>query len=197
MAVVLVAIAATGFFFYRLDAWLEVSDPLPGTIDLLFTLSGESTRLDYSKKLFAQGACHSWLISDPDTGLPATIRRQRLSAGDISGVDTCGNTRSEIRFLKSFLGKTEYREGKGTLPKIGIVSNWYHLRRAKILVETYIPKGGFSFYYLAVPREYDTYRDSRKHWWRQKVVKDIALFELGKIIYFYSTHPFQVLRSVI
>ncbi len=197
----LVVIAIAAFILYDLDDWLEVSDPFPGSIDLLFTLSGESTRLDYSKKLFERGACRSWLISDPDTGLPAAIRRQRRAAGDVWGVDTCQNTRSEIMFLKSFLGKTEWRSEhrenarRGdirAIPKIGIVSNWYHMRRVKIIVEAFIPESRFSFYYFPVPSNYDTYRDRRKHWWRQKKVKDIALFELGKIVYFIINHPFHL-----
>jgi hypothetical protein len=198
LAGVVIVIGLGYYVFLNMDVGLEVVDPLPKSLDVLFTLSGEMTRLQYSKELFAKGRVSFWLLSFPNKKIMDTFQKDGLDTARIGIVDSCANTRSEIAFLKQWLmtGPRSRRflrqeNGQDSTKKVnvGIVSNWYHMRRIQLIVETQIRKGLFTSFYLPVPNTYDTYRDRHKSWWRQKTVREIVYSEWKKNIYYLFSHP--------
>jgi hypothetical protein len=98
-------------------------------------------------------------------------------------VDTCANTRSEVGYLKNrlaFLTSSKYR----TLsPKrrldIGIVSNWYQMRRILVIINRKFPHRVYAFHYLTAQTEDPVvYRQ----WWKQKNIRGVVFSEWGKIL---------------
>jgi hypothetical protein len=186
------------FIFRNLDAWLEVSDPLPNSLDLLFTTSGEETRFRYSKKLFSQGRVSFWLLSYPTSAIADSLRKENFNIKRIGVVDSCANTQSEIACLehwmesdcrwRQFIGK-EARKDAQEVAKVGIVSNWYHMLRIKLIVTAQTRNRSVSYYYLPVPSEYDQYRNRYKSWWRQSAVRYVVFLEWKKIVYYFLKNP--------
>ena len=189
------------YVFRHLDTWLEVSDPLPESLDVIFTLAGEGSRIRYSKELFSQRGNLFWLISYTNKKIITIFQKDGLDTSRIYIIDTCANTLSEIDFLAHWLRRasqsaksseiTGKQNGRGE-PKIGIISNWYHMRRIKWMIATQMPRKHFHFYYLPVPPIYDIYRDNSKAWWRQQIVREMVLLEWQKIIYYWIRRPFMI-----
>jgi uncharacterized SAM-binding protein YcdF (DUF218 family) len=188
--------------FRNLDRWLEISDPLPGRIDVLFTLSGEDSRLQYSSELFSEHRASFWLISNPDKKITGALQAVGIDTTRIFVVDSCANTRSEIAFLKQWI-LTDPRAGRIPLKdagqgapmacSVGIVSNWYHMRRTQLIAKNLLGGNFFPCLYLAVPHRFDAYyRDLKKAWWRQRIVRNVVLLEWKKIVYYFFMHPLLV-----
>lgn len=187
--------------FRNLGAWLVVSDPLPSSLDVLFTLGGEDSRFVYSKELYARYPRAIWLISYPSATIVRALKTEGFDTSRIAVVDTCQNTRSEIAFLKKWLslsfssmrrpgalGAATARTTSGDSLTIGIISNWYHMRRIKVIVDRQLPKGAYSLYYLPASITTDPYRYSYKKWWQQKAVRSIVCLEWEKILLYWVKH---------
>jgi uncharacterized SAM-binding protein YcdF (DUF218 family) len=195
------AIGSGCIAFVNLDKWLEIADPLPDSLDVLFTLSGEESRLAYSVELFAKRKISFWLVSSQDKNIMKTFLQRGLDTSRIYVIDTCSNTRSEIAFLDHWLTARGMRKGcsdrsqpEGTAgaEKVGIVSNWYHMRRIQLIVMEQFKKRGPSCSYFSVPCRFDWYQGARKGWWRQRVIRDVVFLEWGKILYYIFKHPLLV-----
>jgi uncharacterized SAM-binding protein YcdF (DUF218 family) len=186
--------------FRNLGAWLVVSDPLPSSLDVFFTLGGEDSRLVYSQELYARYPRAIWLISYPSAAISRALKKEGFDTSRIAVVDTCQNTRSEIAFLSQRLSlafphlfrpaalKAATTGDSDDSLKIGIISNWYHMRRIKVIVDRQLPKGAYSLYYLPASIATDPYRYSYKKWWRKKVVRSIVFLEWEKILLYLVRH---------
>ena len=175
----------------NLGSWLMISDPLPPSLDVLFTLSGEMSRIVYSKQLIAKYPGVKWFFSYPRKKVMSNFAREGFDTSRIFIVDTCSNTRSEIAFLKNLvksqpasLMQTETAISDDVL-KIGIISNWYHMRRIKLIMDTQIKNKTCKFYYLPAPPESE---DTYKKWWRNKSVRNVVRLEWEKIFLYRFTH---------
>jgi uncharacterized SAM-binding protein YcdF (DUF218 family) len=190
------------FLFVHLDRFLVVSDPLPSSLDALFTLGGEDTRLAYSKQLYVKYSPVLWLISYADKNLIRSLEKEKIDTSRITLVDTCKNTRSEIRYMEKWVrdralsGRLDTGTAAVGPPRIGIVSNWYHMRRINMIIRAQAPKNRLRYYYLAVPGSYESYRNTGKRWWRQKNMRDVVFLEWEKIIYYFVMHPLLILPGI-
>jgi uncharacterized SAM-binding protein YcdF (DUF218 family) len=157
-------------------------------------------------ELFAKGNISFWLVSYENKKIMARFLQRGLDTARICIVDTCANTRSEIAFLKHWL-ETDPRGGRygirgnghGALAKgtIGVVSNWYHMRRIQLIVGNLFGKDRFSCLLLAVPNRFDAhYRDLKKNWWRQRAVRAVVLLEWKKIVYYIFKRPLLVFSMI-
>jgi hypothetical protein len=183
VACVVVIILLGIFVFRNLGAWLVVSEPLPQSLDVVFTFGGEDSRVVYTKGILPKYPKALWLLSYPTKTIRDSLVNIGLDPSRIEVVDTCANTRSEVGYLKNrlaFLTSSKYR----TLsPKrrldIGIVSNWYQMRRILVIINRKFPHRVYAFHYLTAQTEDPVvYRQ----WWKQKNIRGVVFSEWGKIL---------------
>ena len=98
-----IVLAATAWLVFKnLALWLIVSDPVPQSLDALFTFGGENTRVTYSKSLFLKNPHALWVISSDNKKIIQTLGKNGLDTTRILLVDTCSSTSSEISFLNNW-----------------------------------------------------------------------------------------------
>lgn len=106
VSALLLALAITAVFAYRgFGSWLIVSDPLPEHIDVIFTFGGETVRDDYSRELAQKHPEATWIVSTFDTTQRSRIQGNAVAQSRLVVVDTCPDTWSEVRFLRSWLAE--------------------------------------------------------------------------------------------
>jgi uncharacterized SAM-binding protein YcdF (DUF218 family) len=184
----LIVFTAIGLFVFKnLASWLIVSDPVPQSLDVIFTFGGEDSRTIYSKSMFLKNPHALWIISSDNKKLAKTLGKEGFDTSRIRIVDTCTSTFAEISFLKNQIAdfvKTSGNSGKAGLPTIGLVSNWYHMRRIKLTASRKIPKDQGVLLYLCVPPSKSEWTIINKKWWRQKTLPSIVFSEWWKILYY-------------
>jgi uncharacterized SAM-binding protein YcdF (DUF218 family) len=191
----LIVLAATGWFvFNNLALWLVVSDPLPRSLDIIFTFGGEDSRVTYSKSLFLQNPRAEWVLSYNNKKVVHSLAREGLDTTRIVLVDTCSSTNSEISFLNNWIaGFVKKRStqnntfsqvsDKTGLPTIGLVSNWYHMRRITLIASRRLPKKLCTVLYFSVPLSENELARISNNWWKDKIVSSIVYSEWWKIVY--------------
>jgi uncharacterized SAM-binding protein YcdF (DUF218 family) len=194
----LIIISVTGWIaFKNLALWLVVSDPVPQSLDALFTFGEEDSRVAYSQSLFLKNPQAIWVISSENKKLIRTLGKEGLDTSRIIIVDTCKNTYSEISFLNNWIAgfikkraettndkKVSHVSDKIDLPKIGLVSNWYHMRRIKLIASRKISKKQCTLLYFSVPLSKNERAGIRNNWWNDKIVSSIVYSEWWKILYY-------------
>jgi uncharacterized SAM-binding protein YcdF (DUF218 family) len=184
----LIIFAVVGIFVFKnLASWLIVSDPVPKSLDVIFTFGGEDSRTIYSKSLFSKNPHALWIMSSDNKMLIQTLGKEGFDTSRIRIVDTCTSTFAEISFLKNQIAdfvKTRGNSGKAGLPTIGLVSNWYHMRRIKLTASRAIPKKLCTLKYFSVPL---TENESTRYlgaWWKDGNVRSVVSSEWWKILYY-------------
>jgi uncharacterized SAM-binding protein YcdF (DUF218 family) len=188
LACFLIVFAGTGWVVFKnLASWLIVSDPLPQSLDVIFTFGGEDSRIAYSKSLFSKNPRALWIISYENRKLLQTLGKEGFDTSRIRIVDTCTSTFAEISFLKNQMAdfvKTRGNSGKVGLPTIGLVSNWYHMRRIKLTASRAIPKDLCKLKYFSVPLTKNESSRFLGAWWKDNNVRSIVCSEWWKILYY-------------
>jgi hypothetical protein len=195
-----IIIVVIGWFAFRnLALWLVVSDPLPPSLDAVFTFAGDNQRIIYSKKLFAKYPQALWINSYPSMKITIPLAKEGLDTSRIFIIDTCKNTSSEVAFITTWA--REIVDGKLALPaacsnqggfsierplQIGLVSTPYHMRRIRLAVSRTQKIAACTMYYLPVPFEqYGSAKDDYKVWWKYKQLKSAVSLELKKLAYYF------------
>jgi uncharacterized SAM-binding protein YcdF (DUF218 family) len=178
-AIVLMVLAVAGLYtISNLGKWLIVEDSVPESLDVIFTPSGETSRITYSKYLFRKNRNAIWLISYPGKKIMSSFARDSLDTTRIYITDTCMNTRSEMAFLKGWMESHGKSAGKSR-QKVAIVSAWYHMKRIQLIIKAQIKDRKYKIYMLPVePESPDIYGK----WWKNRNVRSIVLREWEKII---------------
>jgi uncharacterized SAM-binding protein YcdF (DUF218 family) len=184
----LIVFTAIGLFVFKnLASWLIVSDPVPQSLDVIFTFGGEDSRTIYSKSLFLKNPHPLWIISSDNKKLAKTLGKEGFDTSRIRIVDTCTSTFAEISFLKNQIAdfvKTSGNSGIAGLPTIGLVSNWYHMRRIKLTASRKIPKELCKLLYFSVPLSKNESSRFLGAWWKDDNVRSIVCSEWWKILYY-------------
>ncbi|HEX7510116.1 MAG TPA: hypothetical protein VF335_02350 [Chitinivibrionales bacterium] len=173
--------------FFNLGSLLIVSNQPPDTLDVLYTLSGENTRIVYAKTLYDHYPNALRIISCPPEMKSDSAFQQWVHRNKIETVDTCGNTRSEISFLINSLSRIQSANSKKII-SVGIISNWYHMRRVQLIVNTQMKHPKCRVFYLCVPSQIDPYRSGAATWWKQQLYRHIVFSELEKIVLYWLQH---------
>ena len=184
----LIVFAVIGLFVFKnLASWLIVSDPVPKSLDVIFTFGGEDSRIAYSKSLFSKNPRALWIISYENRKLVQTLWKEGFDTSRIRIVDTCTSTFSEISFLKNQIAdfvKPRGNSGNAGSPTIGLVSNWYHMRRIKLTASRVIPKDLCKLKYFSVPLTKNESSRFLGAWWKDDNVRSIVCSEWWKILYY-------------
>jgi uncharacterized SAM-binding protein YcdF (DUF218 family) len=185
--------------FRQAGLWLIVSDPLPRSLDVIFTFGSEPGRINYSKQLLAKYQQSLWIDSYQNKFIKQTFAQQGLDTSRIRIVDTCKNTFSEVACASEWVDNII--KGAIALPEqgslkakqfsssrklhIGFVSDPYHMRRIQITVKKKLTNPLCEYYLLAVPFDQSGYsRLQYKYWWRNNDLHYAISSELKKIVYY-------------
>lgn len=184
-----VVLILSGWLAFRnLAAWLVVSDPLPNSLDAVFTFAGDVHRINYSKELFNRYPQARWLISYPSKKIVVPLRRDGFDTSRIAIVDTCKNTNAEVWFITDWarrLVASDPRFSKARPLAVGLVSVPFHMRRIRMEVLRSGKDDAFAFYYLPVPVElYGLTKNDFKTWWKNDQLRSAVLLEFKKFIYY-------------
>jgi uncharacterized SAM-binding protein YcdF (DUF218 family) len=183
--------AACACAFRGLALFLVVSDPLPPSLDAVFTFAGETHRIIYSKELFKQYPHSQWLISYPTKRISIPLGKKGLDTSRIFIVDTCKNTTSEAWYvadwaLRTVNGGNGYSAARPLA--IGLVSTPFHMRRIRMEVRRKYKSTACRFFYLPVPYErYGVTRHTYETWWMNKQLRPAVILEFKKFIYYFFT----------
>lgn len=191
----LIVLAATAWFVFKnLALWLVVSDPMPKSLDVIFTFGGDETRVTYSKSLFLQNPLAEWVISHDNKKVVHTLAKQGLDTSRIILVDTCKTTVAEVAFISDWL-RNAFNESasqpnvfalrgvfsKATPLRVGLVSSPFHMRRINLAVSRIRKNSACVFYYLPAPFGLDGFsRQDYKTWWNNKYLRQTIYLEYFK-----------------
>ncbi len=186
----LAALVLAAYAFSNLALWLVVSDPVPQSLDAIFTFAGETHRIIYSKELFAAHKQARWLISYPSKRIAKTLGKGGLDTSRITIVDTCKNTSSEACFVTQWAANAvQEKKGLSGRPlSVGLVSTPFHMRRIRMEVERRYKGGACRFHYLPVPYErYGVTVHVYRTWWLNRPLRQAVLLEFQKYLYYLFT----------
>jgi hypothetical protein len=166
-----------------LDNFLYLKDDIPENIDVLFTFSGDPERIRYSNDIFIKYNTDFWLLSFSNEISLNSIFDNNDFSNNISIVDTCKNTYSEIISLNQYL-MNKFKSDQQPV-RIVLVSSYFHLKRIKLLVNRLIKTQNYYFYYIPVP--YDRYQNkfNKNYWFIDKHYRNSIIKETIKYIYYY------------
>jgi uncharacterized SAM-binding protein YcdF (DUF218 family) len=201
IVIVLCGFAGLGTYAYRhAGMWLVVSDPLPDSLDVIFTFAGENERIAYSKQMFSRYPKSIWVLSYPGKKIILPLAREGFDTSRIYIVDTCRNTASEVAFFYSLTGnESEKASGRETRLKfvrgifaegrkirLGLISTPYHMRRIRMLATRKKDADRFSFSFLPVPYEYYGWTNHvYTTWWKNNTLRPAIYLELKKFAYYF------------
>ena len=189
VTVVIISVAV----FLNFGSWLIVSDPVPERLDIIFTFAGDGARVTYSKELAMIFPEARWILSDYQNGHARLLRKSNYDMSRVAVVDTCRNTRAEIRTLIRMLGAggPEFvpcvsLSSSGQVINVGLVSSPYHMRRIQLMVKKYHKEGNYRFMYLPVPMDRYQWSDRTvRNWWKSAKLSKAVISEAQKILYFF------------
>jgi uncharacterized SAM-binding protein YcdF (DUF218 family) len=185
---VFVAATLCGYYVFRhLGVWLAVSDPLPPSLDAVFTFAGEGNRIQYSRKLYDRYPGALWILSYPGKKILVPLAREGCDTRRIAVVDTCKNTFSEVGYIKSWADSAAAAGAFSRTRRlnIGLVSNPYHMRRIRLMALRGKTNLDVAFYFLPVPfEEYGFTKHDYEYWWRDEIWRGVVAMEVQKIIYY-------------
>jgi uncharacterized SAM-binding protein YcdF (DUF218 family) len=187
---ILAAVCVIGWIAFRHFAlWLVVSDPLPPSLDVIFTFAGETHRIIYSKELYCRYPNAQWVLSYPTKKITVPLSRDGFDTSRIIIVDTCKNTNSEALFIIDWAAgkiRDTARYSKKQPMRIGLVSTPFHMRRIRMEISRKNKGGTCIFYYLPVPYErYGLTRNDYGTWWKVHQLRNAIVLELKKNIYYF------------
>lgn len=185
----LIVLILSGWFAFRnLALWLVVSDPLPQSLDAIFTFAGDVHRINYSKELYNRYPGAQWLLSYPSRRITVPLKRDGFDTSRIAVVDTCKNTHSEVRFITEWASRSagnSRRFSKARPLSIGLVSTPFHMRRINLEVSRRGRSSACAFYYLPVPAgRFGLTEDDYKYWWKSDQLRPAIWLEFKKFIYY-------------
>ena len=187
--ILLVCIVFGWYAFKNLALWLVVADPLPPSIDAIFTFAGETNRLVYSKELFGKYPGTQWLISYPSKKIAIPLRKDGFDISRIQIVDSCKNTNSEAMFLVNWAVEKTRQSKKFSEQKplqIGLVSTPFHMRRIRLEIKRKTKDKAIRYYFLPVPYNKCGFtQNDYKYWWKNYVLKPAIILELKKYVYYF------------
>lgn len=184
-----VFIVVVGLLAFRnLALWLVVSNPLPPSLDAIFTFAGDNHRMNYSKELFAKYPTARWLISYPSKRIAGPLKRDGIDTSRVEIVDTCKNTNAEAWFITGW-ARHSIANDKRFSPdhplRIGLVSTPFHMKRIRMAVTKRPHDKECVYYYLPVPFEmYGWTRDDFKTWWKNDQLRAAIWLEFEKFVYY-------------
>jgi uncharacterized SAM-binding protein YcdF (DUF218 family) len=184
-----VAAVAAAYAFCNLALFLVVCDPLPPSLDAVFTFAGETQRIIYSKQLFRQYPNSQWLISYPTKRISVPLGKKGLDTSRIFVVDTCINTNSEAWYIadwakRAVAGNNGYCAARPLA--IGLVSTPFHMRRIRMEVSRKYKGDACRFFFLPVPFEqYGVTKLTYQTWWMHKQLRSAVILEFKKFIYYF------------
>jgi len=169
----------------RVGPWLVVSDPVPQSLDAIFTFAGETSRIVYSKKLFMHYHTTQWVLSYPSKKITIPLFKEGLDTSKIRVVDTCHNTLAEVAFVMQWADSVSRQTHQSI--RIGLVSTPFHMRRIKLLVDKKAKAyPDISVTYLPVPFEdYGWTKKTIQNWWKYKQIRKPMILELKKLVYYF------------
>jgi uncharacterized SAM-binding protein YcdF (DUF218 family) len=183
-----VLLIALGWFAFRnLATWMVVSDPLPQSLDVIFTFAGDNQRLIYSKELFAKYPQARWIISYPTKKIAIPLKKDGFDTSRIQIVDSCKNTNTEAWFITGWVRHTIQTAGiSRTKPlRVGLVSMPYHMKRIHLDVSRRPRDEACVYYYLPVPFEqYGLTKQDFESWWMNAQLRAAILLEFKKYVYY-------------
>lgn len=195
MSLTAIAVLFCWIVFRNLAVWLVVSDPLPQSLDAIFTFAGDIHRLNYSKELFNRYPQAQWLISYPSKKIAVPLKRDGFDTTRITIVDTCKNTHSEVWYLTDWathVSETDNRFSKTRPLSVGLVSTPFHMRRIRLEVRRRRIDNACVFYYLPVPVEqYGLTKNDFKMWWKNDQLESAVVLEFKKFIYYFWKYLFS------
>ena len=168
-SVCFILIGAVAWLYFHLGSLLIVSDQLPAKLDVLYTLSGENTRITYAQKIYPGYLRTLRLMSCPPEMKSDSAFQRWVRRNSVITVDTCANTRSEIGYLISSLSQVQSANRKKEI-SVGIISNWYHMRRVQLIVNVQMKHPKWRVYYLCVPSHINPYRSGAATWWKPELI---------------------------
>jgi uncharacterized SAM-binding protein YcdF (DUF218 family) len=187
----LAAAAVCAYAFRNLALFLVVSEPLPPSLDAVFTFAGETQRIIYSKELFKQYTRSEWLISYPTKRISIPLGKKGLDTSRIFVVDTCRNTNSEAWYIADWALRTVNSNSGYSAARplaIGLVSTPFHMRRIRLEVQRKYKGTACRFFYLPVPYErYGVTKHTYETWWMNKQLRPAVILEFNKFIYYFFT----------
>jgi hypothetical protein len=188
--VLFVAAVLSGWLAFRnLAEWLVVSDPLPQSLDAVFTFAGDVHRINYSKELFNRYPHAKWLISYPSKKIAIPLKHDGFDTSRIAIVDTCKNTNAEVWFITGWALQTIAADkgfSRAHPLAVGLVSMPFHMRRIRMEVSRKGHDDACVFYYLPVPGgRYGLTKNDFKTWWKNDQLKSAVWLEFKKYTYYF------------
>lgn len=181
--IIVTALAVTLALLSKTGDWLSVSDPAPVRLDVIFTFAGENQRITYSRELVQRFPAARWVLSDYLHQYSRILSREKFDMSKVAVLDTCPSTRSEVSGLADWLA------GDTAGSAIGLVSNPFHMRRIKFMVNDRVRGAAgchYQFYYLPVPVERYGWTTGAVHrWWKSKTLRTWTFSEIGKLIAYW------------
>jgi uncharacterized SAM-binding protein YcdF (DUF218 family) len=189
LASCIIVILVCTISYRNLASWLVVSDPLPKSLDAIFTFAGESHRIVYSKELFLRYPASTWILSYPTKKILVPLSKGRADTSRIVVVDSCKNTNSEVLFLSGWV-KSTVMKGSTFSPQrplaIGLVSTPFHMARIRMDLSRKFKTKACTYYFLPVPYErYGLTKSDYKKWWSMKSMRSAIYLEFEKFIYYF------------
>jgi len=127
--IILIFITLAPYFIRQI---LFRNDALPDTVDVIFSLGGGFDRIEQGALLRHSYPHATWIISTKIANPKQFLAKRAIDTTGVVIVDSCTNTVSEIRYLKSYLAVA----AKATRPlSTGIVSLSWHLPRVSMIYE--------------------------------------------------------------
>ena len=194
--VLAVVIGAAAMLFLEAGSWLAFSEPVPPHVDIVFTFGGENVRIAYSRELMQRFPDAHWVISDFTHRYARILQREGYDMSCVTILDTCRYTISEVRGLADWLRTERDSTGSSTAKTraalrrplhIALVSNPFHMRRIKFIIETVFHDPAIRFHYLPVPPErYSWSSKSITRWWEFKSIRQWVGSEIAKLMIFWA-----------
>jgi uncharacterized SAM-binding protein YcdF (DUF218 family) len=188
------------FLFLRAGALLVVNDPVPASLDVVFTFAGENPRISYSRKLTNQFPEAHWVLSDYHHFFSRILQRDGFSMTRVTFLDTSTNTLSEVNGLKDWINshrdslaasRETALQRTAVVPenkplRVGLVSNPFHMRRIKLMAQSVFRDTAIHIYYLPVPLDqYHWTPQDVDRWWQSKSIRTWVASETGKLVAFW------------
>ncbi len=182
-ALVAVSILALVLKYRVMGNWLEVIDPEPAHIDVIFTFGGENARDRFSLELARAHPEAVWILSTYN----ARERIRTLDLYDIDSarlvvVDTLKNTWEEVKFLREWLRQ---KEGVDSPRTVALVSGPYHMRRIKIAAVRLLNHVPCRLSFVPTPmKAYNHSPAAYRTWWRDRTLRPLVRLECVKTLYY-------------
>ena len=206
-------ISVGSFAFINLGKWLLVSDPLPEKLDVIFVFGGTLSRARYALRLKDKYPDVRIIINNSKNRINKNLDIANILAKEgfntdnvlSIGIDTIRFLNAErnvksgtyleviflIQWMQNYLTGKKASNRIGDSPtdiiknvSVGLVSDGFHMRRIKLLVERKMKKLQCKFWYL--PSNIDKNKhtgDSYTYWWKYKKIRKVVLRETFKFVY--------------